>query len=179
MKNKWYWIIVIIFLIIFIIWAVIAGMWEVPQELTWEQVQAMRNSIVIYLPNQTPVCKGTARCFTGTVTRIVDGDTLYVNNNSIRLALVNASEYKGKEGKDATEFVSSICPVGSTALVDEDDGQTEGSYGRIVAVVYCNGTDNNLNINLNLIYNRYATMYEEFCNVSEFANEEWVKVFGC
>jgi endonuclease YncB( thermonuclease family) len=30
-----------------------------------------------------------------------------------------------------------MCPVGSTALIDEDDGQTGGSYGRIVAKVYC------------------------------------------
>ena len=31
-------------------------------------------------------------------------------------------------------------PVGSIALVDEDDGQIGGSYGRTIAKVYCNKT---------------------------------------
>jgi len=126
-------------------------------------------------PNISNICKGNARCFNGTVTRIVDGDTLYVNNDSIRLTLVNASEIDTEAGKLAKTFVSSICPVGSTATVDEDDGQTGGSYGRIVAVVYCNGK----NLNAELLANGKATVYEEFCDVSEFANEDWVKNYGC
>ena len=113
------------------------------------------------------ICKGVARCYNGTITRIVDGDTLYVNNDSIRLALVDAPE----NDKDAADFVSSICPVGSTAIVDEDDGQTSGSYGRIVAVVYCN----NKNLNAELISKGYATVYVEFCDISEFTFEDWVK----
>jgi len=124
---------------------------------------------------QPSVCKGNARCFNGTVTIIVDGDTLYVNNDSIRLTLINASEIDTETGKLAKTFVSSICPVGSTATVDEDDGQTGGSYGRIVAVVYCNGK----NLNSELLANGKATVYEEFCNVSEFANESWIKRYGC
>jgi len=124
---------------------------------------------------QTSVCKGNARCYNGTVTRIVDGDTLYVNNDSIRLTLVNAFEIDTEAGKLAKTFVSSICPVGSTATVDEDDGQTGGSYGRIVAVVYCNGK----NLNAELLANGKATVYEEFCDVSEFAYEDWVKRYGC
>jgi micrococcal nuclease len=113
-------------------------------------------------------CSGTARCFNGTVTRIVDGDTLYVGNSSIRLALVNASE--GDD--DATNFTSTICPVGSAAIVDEDDKQTKGSYGRIVGVVYCNG----VNLNAELIDKGKATLYESFCSKSEFATEAWT---GC
>jgi endonuclease YncB( thermonuclease family) len=127
------------------------------------------------VPNQTSICKGTARCYQSTVTRIVDGDTLYVNNDSIRLTLVDAPEYNEEGGNEATELASSICPIGSKAIVDEDDGQTAGSYGRIVAVVYCNAR----NLNAELIINGYATIYEEFCNVSEFANEDWVKRYGC
>jgi endonuclease YncB( thermonuclease family) len=124
---------------------------------------------------QTSICKGTARCFNGTVTKITDGDTLEVNNTSVRLALVDAPEYNEEGGSEATEFASSICSIGSTAKVDEDDGQTAGSYGRIVAVVYCDGR----NLNAELLANGKATVYEEFCNVSEFANESWVKRYGC
>ncbi len=124
---------------------------------------------------QTSICKGTAKCFDGTITKIVDGDTLEVNDVSIRLTLVDAPEYNEEGGSEATAFASSICPIGSTAKVDEDDGQTEGSYGRMIAVVYCRGK----NLNAELIINGYATVYEEFCNVSEFANEDWAKEHGC
>jgi endonuclease YncB( thermonuclease family) len=63
----------------------------------------------------------------------------------------------------------SICPIESKAIVDEDDGQTAGSYGRIIAVVYCNRR----NINAEMISNKYVTIDQSFCNVSEFANEDW------
>jgi len=126
----------------------------------------------------TSFCKGTARCYYATVTKIIDGDTIEVNHNtSIRLALVDAPEYNEIGGAEATEFVSNICQKDSTVLVDEDDGQTAGSYGRIVAVVYCKG--NRWNINAELLTNGKATLYEEFCNVSKFANESWVKHYGC
>ena len=55
--------------------------------------------------------------------------------------------------------------------MDEDDGQNE-SYDRIVAVIYCNGK----NLNAELLANGFATIDERFCNVSEFANENWT---GC
>src|SRR5438445_10560368 len=39
-------------------------------------------------PGNNPQCKGTAACFTDTVTYIVDGDTLDVGSTRIRLGLV-------------------------------------------------------------------------------------------
>jgi len=117
---------------------------------------------------ETSFCKGTARCFNGTVTEIIDGDTLKVDHVSIRLALIDAPEYNEEGWNETKELALSICPIGSKAIVDEDDGQNE-SYGRIVAVVYCNGK----NLNAEITSNKYVTVYEEFCNVSEFANETW------
>jgi len=115
-------------------------------------------------------CKGTARCFSGTVTNIVDGDTLDVNNIRIRLTLVDAPE-NYEDGYDSVkELASSICPVGSTAVVDEDDGQNE-SYGRIVAVVYCG----EFNLNSRMAANKYVVIEKRYCNVSEFANEDWTR----
>ncbi len=124
---------------------------------------------------QTAVCKGNARCFDGIITKIVDGDTLEIDNIPIRLALVDAPEYNEEGGAEAKEFVSSLCPVGSTAKVDEDDGQTEGSYGRIIAAIYCN----KITLNAELITNEFATIYKEFYDVSEFSNEYWAKDYGC
>ena len=43
-------------------------------------------------PVTGPQCRGTAACFTDTVTYIVDGDTLDVGSTRIRLALVNSPE---------------------------------------------------------------------------------------
>jgi hypothetical protein len=86
-------------------------------------------------------CQGQADCFRGTVTEIVDGDTLDVNNVRVRLALVNTPE-RGENGyTEAIDFVQSVCSVGTTALVDEDDGQKEGSFDRVIGLVYC-GNDN-------------------------------------
>ena len=123
-------------------------------------------------PSQCPqssFCKGNARCFNGTVTKITDGDTLEVNNIPIRLALVNKPEYNEEGYNETKELASSICPVGSNAVVDEDDGQTAGSYGRIVAVVYCG----NFNLNAMMTDNEYVTIDKNYCDVSEFANEDW------
>src|SRR5205809_172995 len=89
----------------------------------------------------TGLCKGTARCFSGTVTYIVDGDTLDVDGQRIRLSLVNTPEVGQPGYQEAKDFTATTCPVGSRALVDEDDGQTAGSYGRIIAVVYCGATN--------------------------------------
>lgn len=114
-------------------------------------------------------CRGTAACFTGTVAKIVDGDTLDVGSTRIRLALVNTPEVGQPGYQEAKDFTASVCPVGSQALVDEDDGQTEGSYGRIVAVVYCGGK----NLNAELLSAGHAVILTNFCAMSEFADESW------
>jgi Staphylococcal nuclease homologue len=138
--------------------------------------------VISSLNSRTPIlqmtgCKGSADCFRGIVTEIVDGDTLDVNNVRIRLSMVDTPE-KGDPGYDeATDATESRCPVGSEALVDEDDGQTSGSYGRLIGVVYCNESRSSLN-ELLLAAGK-AVLYEDFCEVSEFANDDWVTRFGC
>ena len=114
-------------------------------------------------------CKGTARCFSGTVTYIVDGDTLDVAGQRIRLTLVNTPETGQPGYQEAKDFTASTCPVGSRALVDEDDGQTGGSYGRIIAVVSCGAT----NLNAALLQTGHAVILIQYCSVSEFAGEPW------
>jgi hypothetical protein len=77
------------------------------------------------------------------------------NNNLIEHELSLPSEYedgmnlktfctpeRGQSGyTEAIDFVQSVCGVGTTALVDEDDGQKEGSFDRAIGLVYC-GNDN-------------------------------------
>lgn len=122
-------------------------------------------------------CKGSADCFTGIVTEIVDGDTIDVNNVRVRLSMVDTPE-RGEVGyNEATKITVSICPVGANALIDEDDGQKEGSHDRLIGVVYCNGSTTSLN--QILLEEGKATVNENFCDVSEFANDKWVTSFGC
>ncbi|OGS48328.1 MAG: hypothetical protein A3K68_07610 [Euryarchaeota archaeon RBG_16_68_13] len=120
-------------------------------------------------PSPSGGCRGTARCFTGAVTSIVDGDTLDVAGQRIRLTLVNTPEVGEAGYQAAKDFTATVCPTGSQARVDEDDGQTGGSYGRIVAVVHCGGK----NLNAELLSAGHAVILTEFCGVSEFADESW------
>jgi len=120
-------------------------------------------------------CLGNARCFSGKVTSVIDGDTIQVNDHSIRFALYSAPELDESNGQKARVFIDTMCPVGSEALVDEDDGQTQGSYGRILAVIYCN----DLNLNEELLDSGLGYLASEFCNDSEFASTKWAKKHGC
>jgi len=52
---------------------------------------------------------------------------------------VSAPELSEPGGLEAKQFIEEICPVGSNLIIDEDDGQLQGSYGRVIAQVICNG----------------------------------------
>lgn len=123
-------------------------------------------------------CQGQADCFRGTVTDIVDGDTLDVNNVRIRLSLVNTPERGDSGYSEAKEFTESMCPIGSEALVDEDDGQKEGSFDRVIGLVYCGGNEKLL-LNEHLLEEGHAQIFVDFCGISEFSDEEWIQKYGC
>ena len=123
-------------------------------------------------PVTGPQCRGAAACFTDTVTYIVDGDTLDVGSIRLRLTLVNSPEVGHPGYAEAKQFTNQTCPVGTQAFVDEDDGQTSGSYGRMVALVFCQGT----NLNAELLRTGNAVLVPDFCAVSEFARDAWT---GC
>ena len=60
------------------------------------------NSDISSSPSLAPAnpvgeCKGSADCFNGVVTEIVDGDTIDVNNVRVRLSMVNTPE-RGEAG---------------------------------------------------------------------------------
>jgi micrococcal nuclease len=131
--------------------------------------------------SSTGECQGQADCFRGSVTEIVDGDTLDINNVRVRLALVNAPE-RGEIGyTEAVDFVQSVCSEGTNALIDEDDGQKEGSFDRLIGLVYC-GSDNINNkksLNELSLERGYAVIYQDFCGISEFSSATWAQSRGC
>lgn len=122
-------------------------------------------------------CKGKKEfCLTSKVVKIVDGDTLFVENlkMQIRLSLVEAPEKQEKGYEEAKEFAINLC-LHKKAFIDIDDAQIFDEYGRYVAVVYCNGK----NLNEELLKNGLASLRSEYCLKSEFFNERWAKDFGC
>jgi len=106
----------------------------------------------------------------GPITYVVDGDTLDVNNIRIRLALVNTPEVGEAGFLSAKAFVENRC-LNKNGEVDMDDGQRQGSFGREIGVVYCDGK----NINQELMSNHLAIIDTRFCDVSEFADEIWAR----
>ena len=111
--------------------------------------------------------------FEGIVNYVVDGDTLDINDNRIRLSLVNTPE-RGQEGyMEAKKLIQNLC-LNKKGKVDIDDGQRRGDrYGREVGIVYCDG----ININKALVENNLAVIYSRYCEISEFSNEEWAKPY--
>ena len=119
--------------------------------------------------------------FTGTITKVIDGDTVDiltpVGNESrterIRLVLVDAPEYMQQGFIEAKNFVMEMC-LEKNVLVDPDDNQDK-SYGRIVGVLYCDGS----NMNAEILDKDLASIYGSFCSVSELGNSDWAKRNGC
>ena len=120
-------------------------------------------------------CSGTAGCFRGTVTKIIDGDTIHVDDQSVRFALASAPNLEGYGGVDSRNFIQTICPVGSKVLVDEDDGHVLDDHARMVGMITCN----NMILNEELLDASLGHFELRFCSSSEFANESWAIKHGC
>lgn len=131
--------------------------------------------LLIVMPQSNIDCTGDAICIKGKITNIVDGSKLDVGEQQVRLSLVSVPELDRFGGVEAKEYVEKTCPVGSDVLVDEDDGQIEGGYGRIVAKVYCQG----ILLNEKILEDQHGDIYTIFCSQSEFGSEEWATKHGC
>ncbi len=116
--------------------------------------------------------------FSGTVTKVIDGDTLDVTTTvgetiTVRLALIDAPEKDESGFNEARNFMTEQC-LDKNAEVDPDNNQGL-TYGRTVAVVYCEG----VNVNEAILNNGFADVYQDFCDVSEFADSNWAQEYGC
>lgn len=124
-------------------------------------------------------CMGDAGCIHGIVTKIIDGDTLDVNNTRIRLSMVNTPEFGERGYNEAKELLFSFCGMGSKVIVDVDDGQKEGSYGRTIGLVYCENNGNTVLLNKLLLDDGKAKFLYHLCTKSEFAYTDWAHRYGC
>ena len=115
----------------------------------------------------------------GVVTKIVDGDTIdakLANNETVRIrfTIANTPERSSMAGwLPATAFTKTMCPIGTTIIMDPDAGQPK-SYNRNVAKVFC------LHVflqNEELLKGGYAVVnHSRWCPLTEFKAEAWT---GC
>ena len=120
----------------------------------------------------------TSSNFGGTVSRVIDGDTLDLTTTegetiTIRLALIDAPETEESGFDKAKNFMTELC-LNKNVEIDPDNNQGL-TYGRTVAVVYCEG----INVNEAILENGFADIYQDFCDVSEFAYANWAQEHGC
>ena len=120
-------------------------------------------------------CMGDGQCITGTITGYNEAFAPKINSYLTRMSIATAPELRDEGGQTAVDYVESICPVGSTAMIDEDDGQIGNLDGRIIGVIYCNG----VNLNEVLGTSEYGSMWTKFCKQSEFVREPWAWDNGC
>ena len=107
-------------------------------------------------------------CESGTLVRFLSGDTLYIDDVKVRLALIDAPE-KAQEGYgDAIRFANEVCPLGSTVLYNQDNGLLDDSFG-LVAEVWCDGKS----LNAELLKNDHVLFLKGFCDFSEFSEKSW------
>ena len=109
-------------------------------------------------------------CYEAKLNRVRDGYTMDTKDGtSIRLALVALSPQPSDEGKiKAKEFLETLCPVGSSLIIDEDDSHIKGTSGFTISKVTCNG----FNLNKFMIESEYGELETGFCS-SEFRQESW------
>lgn len=120
-------------------------------------------------------CSGLTECFVGKVTKIIDGDTIKIDEKSVRFALVSAPEIGNLGGIGAKEHVERICPIGSDAIVDKDDQQPQDSHGKILAEIHCKG----ISLNEEILKAKLGKISISFCTQSEFSSKPWAVKYGC
>jgi len=132
-------------------------------------------------PQSLQPCSEQPGCFTGIVTKVVDGDTLDINNVRVRLVLVDAPERDTREGPGATAHLRELCPEGSTARLQQDRFQPEDQYGRTLGAVWCGDRQTSADqpVNAAMIRSRHARLYGRFCRESEFGSAPWAVELGC
>ena len=124
------------------------------------------------IPGTTPEIIPCDSCFGGIITKVVDGNSLEIDNKRIRLALIDTPE-RGETGYGvATDFLKSMCPVGSTAFYSIDKGQSAGQYGMINAELFCGG----VSVNQNILEKNYKFIDTISCDFSDFASSVWAAI---
>ena len=123
---------------------------------------------MLHIPN------ANAQVYTSTVKRVVDGDTVHLNQpvlgkTKVRLLSIDTPEtnFQGKNQGEhafaATNYLSQLLPVGTTIQIEVGTEHTD-LYGRLLAYIY----KGNLDINKEMVRKGYAVTYFIYPNLSYF-----------
>ena len=115
----------------------------------------------------------------GTITRIIDGDTLVFDGDTYRLSLIDTPE-RGEDGyREATDALESLCPAGSTAYMEADSIQGTDRYDRYLGVAWCEGNGYATTAGEYLSDNGLLKkFYTGFCDNTEAATAQWAEESG-
>jgi endonuclease YncB( thermonuclease family) len=80
----------------------------------------------------TQTASQSAHCFTGTVVRVIDGDTIIVGTNRVRLAEIDAPEMKTPHGPASRRALCDLILHKRVTVT----WTHRGRYGRIIGQVY-------------------------------------------
>jgi endonuclease YncB( thermonuclease family) len=105
-----------------------------------------------------------AHCFTGTVTRVIDGDTIVVGTNIVRLAEIDAPEMKTLHGPSSRAALSDMILHKQVTVT----WKRRGRYRRIIGHVYLA----NEWINLWLVEQGWATQFLRYSKCRQLAEAE-------
>jgi|TARA_B100000959_G_scaffold172870_1_gene180976 micrococcal nuclease len=137
-------------------------------------------AVVVVAVQNPPEDGSTQSSFSGTITKITDGDTLDFRimngpNITIRLSLVDTPELEQPGYEEASNFAATVCPVGSDAVFVQDSWQKVDKYGRSLGLIYCN----DMMLNEMLLSSGHADIFKIFCDESEFGTQDWAVQYGC
>lgn len=105
----------------------------------------------------------------GTMVRVIDGNTVHIDDTRIRLALVDVVDSGNMTAPHAV-LARVLCPAGSYAYYDVDDLQVTGPYGRTIAAVYCS---DGILLNDMMIEFGLGWINQYYCDKSEFRYAPW------
>ena len=107
----------------------------------------------------------------GIVTKNIDGNTIEISGERIRLPFVWVED-SGNKTADHAIYAKQLCPVGFGAHYDVDDKQPIDKYGRTIAMVWCDGNEKSLD--QFMVESRLGWIKEYYCQKSEFKSLDWV-----
>jgi len=108
--------------------------------------------------------QGAGQCFTGTVTRVIDGDTIVVGTNIVRLAEIDAPEMKQPYGPEAKKVLANMI-LHKTVVVQ---WKRRGRYRRIIGQVYLKGEW----INCAMVAKGWARQFKSYSRSAVLAEVE-------
>ncbi len=110
----------------------------------------------------------------GTVTRNIDGNTIEISGQKIRLPFVDVED-SGNASMPHAKYARELCPVGAKAHYDVDDDKPVGKYGRTIAMVWCG--DHAKPLDQLMVESGLGWISKYWCERSEFQSLDWVD--GC